>query len=48
MRKDREYVRRRAMQEREAALKATHPKARQLHLELAKRLESQIGEQLSS
>jgi hypothetical protein len=45
---DKEYARRCAMQEREAALKATHPKARELHLELAKRLEGQIGEPLSS
>jgi hypothetical protein len=34
---DQEYFRRRAGEEREAAMKAGHPGARQSHLELAQR-----------
>jgi len=33
------YLRRRAAQEKEAAMRAAHPKARQCHLELAERYE---------
>lgn len=36
---DVEYLRRRAQQEREVALKAAHPKAREVHIELAERFE---------
>jgi hypothetical protein len=32
---DREYFGRRAQEEREAAMKVAHPKARQAHMELA-------------
>jgi hypothetical protein len=35
-----DFLRRRAQQEREAALKAVHPEVRRIHLELAKRYES--------
>jgi hypothetical protein len=34
---DQEYFSRRAQEEREAAMKASHPVARQSHLELAER-----------
>jgi hypothetical protein len=36
---DRAYCRRRASEEKAAALKAIHPKARKAHLELAQRFE---------
>jgi len=36
---DVQYLRRRAQQEREAAMGATHPAARAAHLEMAKRFE---------
>jgi len=36
---DVEYLRRRAQQEREAGMKAAHPKAREAHLQMAKRFE---------
>jgi hypothetical protein len=36
---DVQYLQRRAQQEREAAMKAPHPKARAAHLELARRFE---------
>ena len=36
---DVEYLRRRAQQEKEAAMKARHPKAREAHLEMARRFE---------
>lgn len=36
---DVEYLRRRAQQEKEAAMQAAHPKAREAHLELARRFD---------
>jgi hypothetical protein len=36
---DVEYLRRRSQQEREAAMEAAHPRAREAHLELARRFD---------
>ena len=40
---DAAYFRSRASQEREAAMSAAHPKARQAHLELAERYDDLAG-----
>ena len=40
---DAEYFSRRAQQEREAAMKAAHPSAREAHVSLAKRYEDLAG-----
>lgn len=42
MANDLSYFQRRASQEKAAALRATHPRARQAHLEMAKRYEGLI------
>jgi hypothetical protein len=44
MQSDLSYFRRRASEERTAALQARHPKARQAHLELAARYEERVRE----
>jgi len=41
---DRVYFERRASEERSAAMKAAHPKAREVHLELASRYDERLGE----
>ena len=43
METDRVYFSRRATEEREAALKAVHPKVRQVHLELAKGYDERLA-----
>jgi|KBSMisStandDraft_5_1062788.scaffolds.fasta_scaffold09459_4 hypothetical protein len=48
MENDRVYYSRRATEEREAALKAVHPKVRQAHLELAKSYDERLAKMASS
>jgi hypothetical protein len=43
METDRVYFSRRATEEREAALKAVHPKVRQAHLEMAKGYDERLA-----
>lgn len=40
---DGDYFRRRSIQEREAAAKAAHPLARDLHLQMAERYDELVG-----
>jgi two-component sensor histidine kinase len=42
MQSDLSYFRRRASEERTAALQARHPKARQAHLDMAERYENRV------
>jgi hypothetical protein len=48
METDRVYYSRRASEEREAALKAAHPRVRQAHLEMAKGYDERLAGMTSS